>query len=728
MSFAIGSFAQGLVDGMERRRAWDDRKRQTAWEEEDRARRIAAEDEDRAYQREVRDRQRAEWGRTDAERARAEDERTALAEAYRLSTEEAQPRRITGPAAAKEDETPGLTPEPAAPPPAADTMAAPVPESIAPRARGRVMPAPTAMTASPTLARPGDAAAGPGIVRPDGGDAATRRAGRSLRSPEAPAAPQAPQRPDTPPPAQTTGGQGRFTLSAKATGHDDPDLLVFLESADRAEAAIRSGRNPETGAPLTPREADLARTSVARAEEWISRLAAQSQAQPVESGPQPEPADPGRGPMPVRRVTVGEAFAAAPTEVPQAIAGAGRRIIDGVSGMIPRAQPAPYIDPTRRQAMAGERAALEADVASSTQGLAGQRAQPPVQRPGMDPAAGRQIAPPQPQMAALDPREVQFAPGLDGDTSNPAGPQNGPPAAPNAAPGAQMAPDVSPAGAATTPTPGDDQAVLADAVDAASAAPSVQTTAPAVERAARAIPMRNASPKVIERAGEKASQTAWENYRTVGVEYMVDFYMQRGEIEKAQAFREFAAQEGTQAAIRSWTRAQFSAVIGDDSGFVSHLADAYSAAGYFDDGFELVREETRLFRDQNGEFTGAQLAFRNIETGQVFVQPIRDAMDFYAAGIGILAPEKVFEWQQSQMTAAQDRLAEAVKAAEERGYKIDEQNWSRFKDALDAVESSPEALSMSPEEKADAALRILRGYEARFSGGQRPEVPLAVSP
>ncbi|WP_296763693.1 hypothetical protein [Sediminimonas sp.] len=191
--------------------------------------------------------------------------------------------------------------------------------------------------------------------------------------------------------------------------------------------------------------------------------------------------------------------------------------------------------------------------------------------------------------------------------------------------------------------------------------PSVQAAAASAPDPNRAKGKeRSGAPKFTPAQQKRATDSFMDFYAKKAVPKIVDLYLQRGDIEKAQAFEEWSQARETKGQLESWSKAVHAATIGDEDGLMDHLSDTYNA---FDDGFDVVREQSGFQRGENGEITGARLTFRNRETGETFTRDYEDQGDLIQEGLYALAPENVFEMLWEQMQAAQKLEAEQAKKA-----------------------------------------------------------------
>lgn len=259
-------------------------------------------------------------------------------------------------------------------------------------------------------------------------------------------------------------------------------------------------------------------------------------------------------------------------------------------------------------------------------------------------------------------------------------------------------------------------------------APPDQGGSPSVAVAAATAPKgrgvvgKDGAIKATEGQREKAAKSFMDHYAETAVPKLVEYYASKGDLEKAQAFEDWAKSREAKSQMASWSKAVHAAAIGDDDGFLDHLADTYNS---YDDGYEVVRKGSGFNRDEQGNITGATVQFRNTKTGEVFTQEYADQSDIIELGIYALSPEQVFEQLYGQLAQA------AEVAAEQRQFERDlmlEQAKSGMKAPAEnakLIAGAKKALSeqmlpgqwakLSPEEQDAAAIEYVR--RNRQAGG-----------
>lgn len=136
--------------------------------------------------------------------------------------------------------------------------------------------------------------------------------------------------------------------------------------------------------------------------------------------------------------------------------------------------------------------------------------------------------------------------------------------------------------------------------------------------------------------------------------------------EKAAAWKEFTDSQGFKAGMRHWSTAVARAHAGDFEGAGNALLKAYNARGYLDDGTTATAFTPN--KDEQGNIHGATITFKGPD-GKEYQQSFNGTDDLLKVGVGMLAPEKVFDFYHQERTA---RLkAEAEVGKENRKFQRD---------------------------------------------------------
>ena len=183
----------------------------------------------------------------------------------------------------------------------------------------------------------------------------------------------------------------------------------------------------------------------------------------------------------------------------------------------------------------------------------------------------------------------------------------------------------------------------------AQGSPSIEAATQTAPQEGRGVLGKKDVVKATPQQRERAANDFMNYYTQEAVPKIFDFYAKRGDLNKAEAFKSWYETEQAQAQARSWSKAVHAAQIGDEDAFLDNMADSYDA---FDNGYEVVRDQSGFTYDQNNNITGGRVAFKNTKTGKVHVETFDDQEDILRAGINAMAPEKVFEYLYGQVEQA----------------------------------------------------------------------------
>lgn len=258
---------------------------------------------------------------------------------------------------------------------------------------------------------------------------------------------------------------------------------------------------------------------------------------------------------------------------------------------------------------------------------------------------------------------------------------------PSRAPGGQVeAPSSTPvpetvtaanAGPRVSTLPPDEQKADKQARAAMGAARVVeQTASPETQGAAQAAVEAAANPvqgkggkglkpgeAVTPAQKERASKAFMDYYAENGVPKIIEGYLKRGEIDKAMAFQTFMDSQTTKAAMKEWALATFALTTGDLDGFADRLMDAYNRNDYINDDTVVLKDQSEIFRDSQGNITGARIVFKDQKSGHTFDQVFSGPDDLIAFGMMNFDPANVFEMYQARNEAAKANAKGALDTA-----------------------------------------------------------------
>jgi hypothetical protein len=524
-------------------------------------------------------------------------------------------------------------------------------------------------------------------------------AGRQIAAPAPAAVPgstPAPGAGAAPANAAAGAGQRGYAATMREAGITDTNMLQAAEAADLARGALESGIYPNTQEPLTPEARQQLQGVIAQADRALeATLAEAAGAQQTTGAPQGGP----RGSAPAEAPP-------APPQQPQAPP------VQATTPAPGNGAPATPATPT------GSRGPISAAAASTppAAGAGGPLPPPRADAPGAMP--GDVAATPEARVPADAP-----APTVEGFVQ---------PRSPEEAAQTQQA-----------------------AAQAAQELPSAQEAAEVAEETARQITVRGQT-FTVEDVNEDNLNIAGTNfqsrYNREGVDRVMQAYLRAGDREAAMAFRDFIQDEETQQAIVHFGRAIFAASAGDADQFLIEMSKIYNTERYYDDGYTVELDESEILRDENGGFAGARIAFRNDESGEVFMREVVDEDDFYALAVGLGAPETVFNnWMQEYAAGREARAqeAEAFRAANQPEdlredfdemwrFLFEQSEGDGFDLAGNPIEGAPTPFrNLPPAEQARIVMEQLQLREAALSGrqiappaggGSNAPVPVATAP
>lgn len=267
-------------------------------------------------------------------------------------------------------------------------------------------------------------------------------------------------------------------------------------------------------------------------------------------------------------------------------------------------------------------------------------------------------------------------------------------------------------------------------------APSLALAQATAPQEGRGVLGRNDVVKTTEGQRTRAAASFLDHYAQTAVPKLVEYYAQTGQLEKAQAFEQWANARETKSQLESWAKAVHAATIGDDDAFLDHLADTYNS---FDDGYEVDRSKSDFVRDEKGNISGGVVTFKNTRTGESFEKTYADQSDIVREAIHVLSPEQVFETLWGEMAQAgeiaaeqrafeRDLLLEQVRS----GAKVPRQNEKSVAAAKKALSESyafnagPNGKTwsqMTPAEQDQMAMNYVRSNRRAASQLQLPAAP-----
>lgn len=231
---------------------------------------------------------------------------------------------------------------------------------------------------------------------------------------------------------------------------------------------------------------------------------------------------------------------------------------------------------------------------------------------------------------------------------------------------------ITPEAPTSVPPAGD-----AKAAPEAKAAPAEAKTAPAEAKAdaPAGLPGRYkvgdkffATEKEAFAHAEKNAPSLEDLQFKVMVPKMQQYYMQQGDIEKAEAWRSYAEKRGTQKNMETWAKAYRSAMTGNFEKSADHVFDLYKQ---YDDGITPLSKE--MVKDKDGNTVGFNVKLRNDATGKEYTQLITPK-ELSTLGLSALSPSAMFEKHYQQQQAAMKIQAETARDNRKFGQQLTLEN------------------------------------------------------
>lgn len=243
-------------------------------------------------------------------------------------------------------------------------------------------------------------------------------------------------------------------------------------------------------------------------------------------------------------------------------------------------------------------------------------------------------------------------------------------------------------------------------MDAVTESPSMKAATEAIPAAALGV---SKTTPMTKPQRDKAAKTYMQSYRENGAPMVIRTLMKQGKLEQAQKFEAWVKDSRAEEGMTSWGRGIFAAMQGDADGAADAFMDAYNSSGYFDDGMEVVKEKSRIIRDDAGEVVGVSMTMRSLETGEEFTQT--DSVDgFIQKAAWITSPEKAFEASSARLAAQQEALLKAEEERRASATKLVEANYTK------TVDLARDMFARSQAEAKDAR-------ESAMLTGEAADVP-----
>lgn len=326
-------------------------------------------------------------------------------------------------------------------------------------------------------------------------------------------------------------------------------------------------------------------------------------------------------------------------------------------------------------------------------------------------------AAPQPGGTAVAPVPGVMVSPQAGTTQQPAPPtraRGGQPTPPMPTPRGVIGPATAPNGLERAPVP------------SAAATPGAPVVTPSVEAATEAADAAPRGAKPVQ-----VSDDFMTNYLKVGAPLVVEHYLSTGDTASAMEFQKFIDAESTKAGMEAWGKGTIAARMGDAEGAMEYFTEAFNMEGYFEDGYEVVPEQSGFTKGPDGSTTGAYISVRSQETGAIEKIEFDDLEEFMEFGTLALSPEAVFEEYKAQAAAAievQKGELEHQRALELEGAKAGFRAEADKKTPREQLDAEMQRLTdadvygdgftkLPPEEQVKKAMESLAAKEAAMTPG-----------
>lgn len=274
-------------------------------------------------------------------------------------------------------------------------------------------------------------------------------------------------------------------------------------------------------------------------------------------------------------------------------------------------------------------------------------------------------------------------------------------------------------GKKVTPAGAEMAAETAQALDNAGDDPSMKAAADAISMSdLGANPGRPMSQK--QRA--RAAKTYLESYRENGAPIVMRELMRQGRYDEAQSFDTFMRSQQAQAGMERWGEGMFAALSGDENGVLNYISDAYNTPGYYDDGYEVIRDESELIKDDTGNTVGIKLTMRHQATGQTFTQTgnVSNIMQHF---LWKTSPQEAAKTYHANQLAAQQALMESQQKRDAAATRLIEKDFAAQVGGVDdaafkLMESSQ--FSGEPMTYEEARQRVIAARQGGGGGGAIP--------
>lgn len=248
------------------------------------------------------------------------------------------------------------------------------------------------------------------------------------------------------------------------------------------------------------------------------------------------------------------------------------------------------------------------------------------------------------------------------------------------------------------------------------------------------IKMQHEDGKRLRQLGEQASADTAAN--TDGtVEQMSQYwnqkfapkyyqeYLKTGDIEKANAFKNFSENQNVQQGLKYGTSFLRAVQMGDVDVARESMVKMFNQPGYFENGFTAV--DSKTVKDKDGNVTGMEIQLKNDKTGEVTPFSFKSLEDAAKMVMPFTDPKNVFEHAMSQIKASTTAKADAAKEQREWDRKVAEkgldQQYNLERDANKSLLNQAEEAAKNRDGKNSTVIRDAKAKEEFLRSRGVPE-------
>jgi hypothetical protein len=227
---------------------------------------------------------------------------------------------------------------------------------------------------------------------------------------------------------------------------------------------------------------------------------------------------------------------------------------------------------------------------------------------------------------------------------------------------------------------------------------------------------RHATREDAFKATDKLAPDSMDFYQKVAVPKLKDFYTQSGDIDKAEAWDNWAKGRDQQKAFEGWSKAYRASQIGDVDAVADYVFNQYKT---HDDGIDAVSKEVVK---KDGEVAGYNVTLKNKESGKEYSQFV-DRDSLLNMGMQFFSPQQQFEMAYEQNQSALKAEGESAEAdlkynREMQGKQVDAQNAQNMEILKSQLKTREEQVGF------DRKVNLLkeRGYDENFINRAVPQL------